>query len=158
MRPREWAPPLLCALAVVAGYVDLRFRLAEPPEDVPPAWRAPPAAPAPATSAAEDRGGAGGSDEAVSAEVVQATLARHGNEVFACRDEHAPDETGTLTLFLRVEDGGRVAGVALDGTSRDAAVRECVTSAARTWSFASADIRGCAVVSLPFLFRAPGSE
>ncbi|MCB9707591.1 MAG: AgmX/PglI C-terminal domain-containing protein [Myxococcales bacterium] len=57
---------------------------------------------------------------------------------------------GTTQLTLRIGPTGRVTGVKVEGTPKDAIFRSCVKSAAQSWEFPKPKNGDCAVLGQPF--------
>ena len=84
--------------------------------------------------------------------LVLGVIGRQGRGVLACIDASVarrPDLRGTLQLRLRVDAGGHVAGVTVDGVLDDA-LTACVASDALAWTFPPPQDGACAIVEAPF--------
>lgn len=100
--------------------------------------------------------GGGGSDWSCSGEIATAQAAAafrsHSGEVRQCYERKLrtdPMLQGTLSVRLKIGNGGAVQGVQTGGSMRDADVVSCVRERARAWRFPGPS-GGCAVISAPF--------
>lgn len=153
---------LLLMGAGLAGYLDLRDRIAELRDErataIPEraaASAAPDAGPPDPGPAPQPPGAplSWDCEGRIGRDALQEVVGRHGQAVFACyeaRRAERPELEGELELRLLVASDGRVRSVQARGP-QDADLSSCASAAALRWQLPAPQGGECAVVSVPFL-------
>jgi len=142
--------------AVLQRSTALQDEVLEIPEEVPDAWSEVPDAGLPRERV--DRGPPVGSWDCtgeIDRAAISAVITEHRPQIQGCYERRLKQQQflqGSVSLQLRIAQGGNVDAVQVGGSLRDREVFSCIRNVATRMRFARVSGGNCAVVAVPFSF------